>query len=420
MNSSNLKWVNKMHQRVVITGFGAVSPLGSNVEDTWKGLVEGKSGIDYINGFETDNFSVKVAAEAKTFDPLEYMDPRTARYTDRFAQFAIAAAKQAIQHAGLVIDDDNCYDTSIIIGSGVGGIGSMETQVRVLNERGPSRVSPYIVPMMIADNASGRVSIETGIKGFNLSLVSACSTGTDAIGIAYKMIKHGETKAALAGGTDASVTPIGVAGFAQAGALSRNPDPATASRPFDANRNGFVIGEGSGVMVLESLTSALERGARILGEIVGYGATSDAFHITQPLASGESALRAIKLALNDTGAEAIDYINAHGTSTPLNDASETRAIKKSFGNRAYSIPVSSIKSMLGHMLGAAGALEAIVCCKVIEEGIIPPTINLDCPDPECDLDYVPKIARKARVDTAISNSFGFGGHNSVLAIKRYS
>ncbi len=409
-----------MFERVVITGFGAVSPLGNNVGDTWKSLVEGKSGIDYISAFATDNFSVKIAAETKNFDPLEYMEPRTARYTDRFAQYAIAAAKQAIKQSGLVINNDNCYDTSIIIGSGVGGIGSMETQVGVLNSRGPSRVSPYIVPMMIADNASGRVSIETGIRGFNLSLVSACSTGTDAIGIAYKMIKYGEIKAALAGGTDASITPIGVAGFAQAGALTRNTDPAIASRPFDANRNGFVIGEGSGVMVLEALTSALERGANILAEIVGYGATSDAFHITQPLASGESALRAIELALKDTGTEEIDYINAHGTSTPLNDASETRAIKKSFGERAYNIPVSSIKSMLGHMLGAAGALEAIVCCKVIEEGIIPPTINLDCPDPECDLDYVPKVARKAKVDTAISNSFGFGGHNSVLTFKRYS
>jgi 3-oxoacyl-[acyl-carrier-protein] synthase II len=281
------------------------------------------------------------------------------------------------------------------------------------------RVSPFIVPMLIADNATGRVSIETGIRGFNLSLVSACSTGTDALGIAYKMVKHGELKAALAGGTDAAITPLGVAGFAQAGALTRNPDPATASRPFDSQRDGFVIGEGSGVLVLESLEYALERGAPILAEIVGYGATSDAFHITQPLASGESAVRAIQIALKDVGFEEIGYINAHGTSTKLNDASETRAIKNSFGKRAYDIPISSVKSMLGHMLGAAGALEAIVCCKVIEEGIIPPTLNLLNPDPECDLDYVPNIARKAKVDTVISNSFGFGGHNSVLALRRY-
>ncbi|MDD5402399.1 MAG: beta-ketoacyl-ACP synthase II, partial [Dehalococcoidales bacterium] len=308
----------------------------------------------------------------------------------------------------------------ILIGSGIGGTHSMEEQVSVLNSRGPMRVSPFIVPMMIADNATGRVSIETGIRGFNLSLVSACSTGTDAVGIAYKMVKHGEIKAALAGGTDAAITPLGVAGFAQAGALTRNPDPKTASRPFDARRDGFVMGEGSGVLVLESLDYALERGAPILAEIVGYGATSDAFHITQPLSSGESAVRAIQMALKEVGFEEIGYINAHGTSTKLNDASETRAIKNTFGKRAYSIPVSSVKSMLGHMLGAAGALESIVCCKVLEEGIIPPTINFESSDPECDLDYVPNHARKLNVDTVISNSFGFGGHNSVLALRRYS
>ncbi len=409
-----------MPERVVITGYGAVSPLGLNLEDTWQKLIMGNSAIDYITGFEADNFNVRIAAEVKDFDPNAFMEPRTARYTDRFAQFAIAASKQAIEHSKITIDDENRYETGIIIGSGVGGIGSMEHQVGVLNERGPSRVSPFIVPMMICDNASGRVSIETGIRGVNLSLVSACSTGTDSIGIAYKMIKHGELKAALAGGTDASVTPIGVAGFAKAGALTRNNDPTSASRPFDANRDGFVIGEGAAVVVLETLTSALHRGATILAEIVGYGATSDAFHITQPLASGESAVRAIELALNGMSTEEIGYINAHGTSTPLNDASETRAIKKSIGSRAYSIPVSSIKSMLGHMLGAAGALEAIVCCKVIQEGLIPPTINLNSPDPECDLDYVPNVCRKAKVDACLTNSFGFGGHNSVLAIKRYS
>lgn len=408
-----------MAHRVVVTGYGAVSPLGLNVEDTWEKLISGASGIDTISGFDASAFTVKVAGEIKNFDPLAYMEPRTARYTDRFAQFAIAAAKQAIEHSGLVIDDSNRYEIGILIGSGIGGTHSMEEQVMTLNSRGPARVSPFIVPMMIADNATGRVSIETGIRGFNLSLVSACSTGTDALGIAYKMIKHGELKAALAGGTDAAITPLGVAGFAQAGALTRNADPKTASRPFDSKRDGFVISEGSGVLVLESLDFALERGAPILAEIVGYGATSDAFHITQPLSSGESALRAIQMALKEVGFEEIGYINAHGTSTKLNDASETRAIKNSFGARAYSVPVSSIKSMLGHMLGAAGSLEAIVCCKVIEQGIIPPTINLENPDPECDLDYVPNTARITRVDTTISNSFGFGGHNSVLAIRRY-
>jgi 3-oxoacyl-[acyl-carrier-protein] synthase II len=408
-----------MTNRVVVTGYGAVSPLGITADQTWHNLISSVNGIDTIQCFDTSTFPVKVAGEVKNFDPVNYMDPKTARYTDRFAQFAITASRQAIEQAGLVIDDENRYEIGILIGTGIGGTHSMEEQVSVLNSRGPMRVSPFIVPMMIADNATGRVSIETGIRGFNLSLVSACSTGTDALGIAYKMVKHGELKAALAGGTDAAITPLGVAGFAQAGALTRNPDPATASRPFDSQRDGFVIGEGSGVLVLESLEYALERGAPILAEIVGYGATSDAFHITQPLASGESAVRAIQIALKDVGFEEIGYINAHGTSTKLNDASETRAIKNSFGKRAYDIPISSVKSMLGHMLGAAGALEAIVCCKVIEEGIIPPTLNLLNPDPECDLDYVPNIARKAKVDTVISNSFGFGGHNSVLALRRY-
>ncbi len=408
-----------MPERVVITGYGAVSPLGLNIDDTWQALLEGKNGIGPITSFDASEHNVKVAAEVKGFTPTDFMDPRTARYTDRFAQYAICAAKQAIDHSRLNIDDENRYEIGIIIGSGIGGTRSMEDQVGVLNSRGPAKVSPFIVPMMIADNATGRVSIETGIRGFNLSLVSACSTGTDAIGIAYKMIKHEELKTALAGGTDAAITPLGVAGFSQAGALTRNPDPATASRPFDAERDGFVMGEGSGVLVLESLSSALERGATIFAEIVGYGATSDAFHITQPLASGESALKAIQMALKDVPLEEVDYINAHGTSTKLNDASETRAIKKGFGKKAYDIPVSSIKSMLGHMLGAAGALEAIVCCKVLEEQLIPPTINFNTPDPECDLDYVPNAARKAKVGTVISNSFGFGGHNSVLALKKY-
>ncbi|MDD2471765.1 MAG: beta-ketoacyl-ACP synthase II [Dehalococcoidales bacterium] len=408
-----------MTHRVVVTGYGAVSPLGNTADETWQNLIAGTSGIETIKCFDPSDFSVKVAGEVKGFDPVAFMDPRTAKYTDRFAQFAIAAAKQAIEHSGLVVDDENRYEIGILVGSGIGGTHSMEEQVSVLNSRGPMRVSPFIVPMMIADNATGRVSIETGIRGFNLSLVSACSTGTDAVGIAYKMVKHGEIKAALAGGTDAAITPLGVAGFAQAGALTRNPDPKTASRPFDARRDGFVMGEGSGVLVLESLDYALERGAPILAEIVGYGATSDAFHITQPLSSGESAVRAIQMALKEVGFEEIGYINAHGTSTKLNDASETRAIKNTFGNRAYSIPVSSVKSMLGHMLGAAGALESIVCCKVLEEGIIPPTINFESPDPECDLDYVPNHARKLNVDTVISNSFGFGGHNSVLALRRY-
>ena len=363
---------------------------------------------------------VKIAAEAKDFNPLDYLDPNTARYSDRFSQFAAAASLQAIEKARLTIDDTNRYDIGILIGSGIGGLGTLSHQIEILNTRGSTRVSPYTAPMMITDSASSRVSMLTGVRGPNLSLVSACSTGTDALGIAYKMIKYGDCKAMIAGGADATITPIGVACFQQAGALSKNADPQKASRPFDALRDGFIIGEGAGIMVLERLDYALSRGAPILAEIAGYGATSDAYHVTQPLEDGEAAAKAIEIALANLDRADVDYINAHGTSTPLNDVAETRAIKKVFGARAYKIPVSSIKSMVGHMLGAAGAVEAIVCCKVLTDGIIPPTINLEHPDPECDLDYVPNVARTGDVRITISNSFGFGGHNSVLAITKYS
>jgi 3-oxoacyl-[acyl-carrier-protein] synthase II len=408
-----------MANRVVITGYGAITPLGLNINDTWRGLVEGKSGIDNISLFDVTDFNVKIAAEVKKFDPVDYIDATTARYTDRFTQFALGASLQAIEDARLEIDDSNKYDTGILIGSGIGGLGTLSRQLGVLDTRGPSRVSPYTVPMMIADNASSRVSIITGIMGPNLSLVSSCSTGTDAIGIAYKMIKHGEIKSMIVGGADAAITPIGVAAFSQAGALTRNPDCTTASRPFDAKRDGFVIGEGSAILVIESLDYALSRNADIKAELVGYGATSDANHITQPLESGESATKAISLALAGIAPEKIDYINAHGTSTPLNDLSETRAIKKAFNSNAYKIPISSIKSMVGHMLGAAGSLEAIICCKAISDSIIPPTINYMNPDPGCDLDYVPNKARERDVRIAMSNSFGFGGHNSVLVLSRF-
>jgi 3-oxoacyl-[acyl-carrier-protein] synthase II len=409
-----------MPNRVVVTGYGAVTPLGLNIEDTWHGLITGKSGIDYISLFDTASFNIKIAAEVKSFNPVDYMDPTTARYTDRFTQFAIAASLQAIEYARLKINDSNKYDAGVLIGSGIGGVNTLTQQITVLGTRGPARVSPYTVPMMIADNAASRVSIITKIMGPNLCLVSACSTGADAIGIAYQMIKHGEIKVMIAGGTEAAIASIGIAGFQQAGALSRNPDPAKASRPFDARRDGFIMGEGAAVMVLESLDYAQQRGARILAEIVGYGATSDAYHITQPAENSDPAVKAIELALAGINRDKVDYINAHGTSTPLNDLSETRAIKKAFGDRAYKIPVSSIKSMVGHMIGAAGALEAIVCCKVAETGIIPPTINYEYPDPGCDLDYVPNKARTGDYQLIVSNSFGFGGHNSVLAISKYS
>jgi 3-oxoacyl-[acyl-carrier-protein] synthase II len=378
------------------------------------------SGVGYISLFDTADYKVKIGAEVKDFNPIDYIDATTARHTDRFAQFALAASLQAIESAGLKIDESNRYDVGIVVGSGVGGLDSVTKQLETLSARGPSRVSPYLVPMMIADSASAQVSIKTGIRGPNFSLISACATGTDVIGIAYKMIKWGEVKMMVVGGADAAVTPIGLAGFAQAGALSRNSEPQKASRPFDRERDGFVVGEGGAALILESLDCARSRGATILAEIVGYGATSDAFHVTAPLESGEAAARAIELALAGVDRDEVGYINAHGTSTPLNDASETRAIKKAFGDKAYKIPVSSIKSMLGHMMGAAGTIEAITCCQVINKGIIPPTINLEHPDPECDLDYVPNSARAGDVRIALSNSFGFGGHNSVIAIARYS
>lgn len=408
-----------MPNRVVITGYGAITPLGNSAEDSWDKIVAGINGVGPITHFNNTNFTVKVAAEVKNFDPTKYIDPTTAKYADRFTQFALVASLQAIESAKLIINEQNKYDIRILIGSGIGGIGTLEKQIEILLTRGPNRVSPYIVPMMIADNASGQVSIKTGIMGSNMSIVSSCSTGSDAIGLAYNMIKYGECSVFIAGGADAAITPIGVAGFAQAGALSKNPDPNSASRPFDAKRDGFVIGEGAGIVVLEELNHAIKRRANIKAEIVGYGATSDAFHITHPSETGDAGAEAIRQAIRNLEINKIDYINAHGTSTPLNDKNETNVLKKVFGKRAYNIPISSIKSMVGHMLGAAGAFEIIICSKVIEHNIIPPTINYQNPDPECDLNYVPNKAIEKRVDTAISNTFGFGGHNSVIALRKY-
>jgi beta-ketoacyl-acyl-carrier-protein synthase II len=409
-----------MLDRVVVTGCGAITPLGLTVDETWKNMIDGVSGIGYISMFDTDNFQVKIAAEVKDFDSDNYMDPMTARYSDRFTQFAIAAGKQAAGDAQLSIHDSNTYDIGVIVGTGLGGIESLSRQVNVLARRGPSRVSSYTIPMTIPDSCTGRLSIEMGIRGVNLSLISACAAGTDAIGMAYRMIRHRELKMAIAGGTDASITPISVAGFQQAGALSRSQEPSNACRPFDAQRNGFIMGEGAAILVVESLESALERGVSIIAEIVGYGATSDAFHITKPRETNEVAAKAIELALAGVNRDEIGYISAHGTSTQINDISETRVIKKALGKQAYDIPVSSVKSMVGHMIGAAGALGTIVCCKVVNEGVLPPTINYEYPDPKCDLDYVPNIARKKDITVAVSNAFGFGGHNSVLAIRKYN
>ncbi len=414
--------VNYTGNRVVVTGIGALTPLGLDITATWEGLVAGKSGIDYITQFDASPLETRFAGEVKGFDPMEYMGRKEARRMDRFSQLAVAASVQAVRDAGLEIDDTNRGNIGVLIGSGIGGLLTMSEQVRILIEKGPDRVSPFLVPMMIADMASAQVSITLGARGPNFCPTSACSSGSDAIGTAYEIIKRGDAEAMFAGGSEAIITPIGVAGFSANRALStRNEAPQQASRPFDAERDGFVIGEGAAILVLEDLTSARERGARIIAEITGYGASSDGVHITQPSEDGEGAARAMWMALKKAGLapSEIGYINAHGTSTPLNDKVETMAIKTVFGDHAHSVPISSTKSMTGHLLGAAGAIEGAVCIKVINTGVIPPTVNYNNPDPECDLDYVPNQAREARISSAMSNSFGFGGHNSVLVFQEF-
>jgi 3-oxoacyl-[acyl-carrier-protein] synthase II len=408
--------------RVVVTGLGAVTPLGLDVATTWEGLITGKSGIDYITQFDTNGFETRIAGEVKGFEPADYIGRKEARRMDRFSQLAVAAAMQAVQDARFEINDGIRDNVGVLIGSGIGGLMTLSEQLSILLERGPDRVSPFLVPMMIADMASAQVSITLGARGPNFCPTSACSSGSDAIGTAYEIIKRGDARAMLTGGTESIITPIGVAGFIANRALSSNNDPPQkASRPFDAERDGFVIGEGAAVFVLEDLAYAQERGARILAEVTGYGASSDAVHITQPSEDGEGAARAMKMAIRKAGLEPtdVDYINAHGTSTPLNDKIETIAIKSVFGDYAYHVPISSTKSMTGHLLGAAGAIEGMVCIKAIETGIIPPTINYTTPDPDCDLDYVPNQARQANVSAAVSNSFGFGGHNSVLVFQEF-
>jgi 3-oxoacyl-[acyl-carrier-protein] synthase II len=411
-----------VNKRVVVTGIGIMSPLGLDTVTTWAGLIDGRSGIDYITLFDAEPLDTKFGGEVKGFQATDYMSPKEARHTDRFAQLAVAASRQAVEHSKIQISADNRNNIGIIIGSGIGGLTTLAEQMKVLQERGPGRVSPFLVPMMIADMAAAQVSISLGLKGPNLCTTSACSSGADAIGAACELISHGDTSAMLAGGTESIMTPIGFAGFNALKALStRNSEPKLASRPFDAERDGFVIGEGAAVLVLEELTYAKKRGANILAEILSYGASADAFHITQPTDDGEGGARAMQIALDKAGIAptGIDYINAHGTSTQLNDKMETRAIKTVFGEYAYKIPISSTKSMTGHLIGGAGAIEAAICILAIQNGIIPPTINLTHPDPECDLDYVPNIAHQAKINTALSNSFGFGGHNSTLILGRY-
>lgn len=412
-----------MNRRVVITGMGAISPLGLSISELWAGLISGKSGIDYITLFDAAAFDTKFAAEVKGFDPTNYVDRKEARRMDRFTQFALAATLQAVAQAKLQIDHKNEDEIGVLFGSGIGGLITMYEQIKVLLEKGPGRVSPFTAPMMISDSAPGQISIILGAKGPNFTATSACSSGSDAIGEAYEIIKRGDAKVMIAGGAEAAINPFAIAAFNAARALStRNDEPKVASRPFDAERDGFVIGEGAAAIILEDLSSALERGVPILGEIISYGATSDAYHITQPDENGEGAARAMARAIKKANLKPtdIDYINAHGTSTPLNDKTETLAIKTIFGEQAYRIPISSTKSMTGHLLGAAGAIEAIACLLTLQHGIIPPTINLTHPDPVCDLDYVPNKARQAEVKIAMSNSFGFGGHNSVLVFQKYT
>ncbi len=412
--------------RVVVTGMGAISPVGLNTPDMWEALIAGKSGVDYISGFDPKALETKFAAEARDFDPMMYVGRKEAHRMDRFTQFAVAASLQAVESSNLKINNGNTEDTGVIIGSSVGGLLSISEQLNVLNEAGPKRISPILAPTMTGDAPSVQVSLVLGTKGLSYSPSSACSSGSDAIGQAYQAIRAGDAKVMIAGGAEAPVVPLIVAAFNSLRALSTsNNGLKAACRPFDAKRDGFVLGEGAAIMILEEAEHALKRGAPILAELASYSATSDSFHLTQPSPEGEGAARALRLALEkaDLTPSDIDYINAHGTATLLNDRTETRAIKSVFhvnGHDAYNIPISATKSMTGHLIGAAGSLEAIIAVLALNHDVVPPTINLTNPDPECDLDYVPNKARTVKVKTAMSNSFGFGGHNSVLIFRQYS
>jgi 3-oxoacyl-[acyl-carrier-protein] synthase II len=411
-----------MKRRVVITGVGIISPVGNSVGEFWEALKSGKSGVGKITRFDTSDFTTRIAAEVKGFDPLQYIDKKEARRMGLHEQYSMSTAFQAIQDSKL---DSNSYDpdkAGSVIGSGIGGVDVIETQHSILLKDGPGRVSPFFVPMMIVDMSAGLVSIRYNLKGPNYATVSACASGANAIADSFKIIQRGDAEVMVTGASEASITPLALAGFCSARALSiRNEGPEKASRPFDKQRDGFVMGEGSGMLILESLEHAKKRGVRIYAEIVGVGMTADAYHITAPAPSGDGAIRSMRLALQDAGLnpEDVDYINTHGTSTDLGDIAETKAIKNVFGERAYKIPANSTKSLVGHLLGAAGAVELIATIKSMEQGILHPTINQEVPDPECDLDYVPNQSRKAEIRVAISNSFGFGGHNITLAIKKF-
>ncbi|RFU64132.1 beta-ketoacyl-ACP synthase II [Peribacillus glennii] len=408
-------------RRVVVTGIGAVSPLGNDAETTWTNILAGKSGIGPMTRLNRDEYPAKVAAEVKDFNIEEYVEKKDARKMDRFTHYAIAASMMAVKDAKLEITEEIAPRVGVWIGSGIGGMETFENQYETFLNRGYKRVSPFFVPMMIPDMAAGQVSILLGARGVNSCTVTACATGTNSIGDAFKVIQRGDADVMVTGGSEAPITKMSVAGFCANTALSTNPDPKTASRPFDLNRDGFVIGEGAGIIVLEDLDHAEKRGANIYAEIVGYGSTGDAYHITAPAPGGEGGARAMKMAMGDAGLEPedIQYINAHGTSTPYNDKYETMAVKEVFGDHAYKLAISSTKSMTGHLLGAAGGVEAIFTIQAIRDGIMPPTINVETPDPECDLDYIANEARKADIKAAMSNSLGFGGHNATIVFKKY-
>lgn len=409
-----------MKTRVVITGLGTISPLGQDVSSTWEAMKNGRSAVGPVTRFDASDLRAKIAAEVKDFDPVGRFGKRDARRMDRFSQFAMAAAQEALEESGLAAAAVDKTHVGVVLGSGVGGIETIMQTEHIVRERGPRRVGPFAVPMMLADTAPGQIAIRYGFRGPNFIVTSACASGSNAIGEATSVIRRGAANAMVTGGSDAALIRTAIGAFANMGALSTrwNDEPQRASRPFDAQRDGFVAGEGAGILVLESLEFAQRRGAPVLAEVLGYGASADAFHITAPLEDGSGAAQSMQAALDDAGLgpEDVDYLNAHGTSTPLNDKSETMAVKMVFGDLAHRLPISSTKSMSGHLLGGAGGLEAIVCVKAIQEGIIPPTINYEFPDPECDLDYVPNEARPATLRVAMSNSFGFGGHNATIII----
>ncbi len=410
-----------MERRVVITGLGAITPIGNNAKEFWEGIKAGKCGIDEITHFDTTNFKVKLAAEVKGYNPEEYFDRKAAKRLDTFSQFAIIAAKEAWEDSKLDKEKENMERVGVIIGSGIGGLETMEKEMANIHEKGPDRVSPMFIPMNIANMAAGNVAIELGAKGESISMVTACASGTHCIGESFRMIKNGYQDIVISGGTEAAITPIGIAGFTNIKALSQATDKNRASIPFDKERSGFVMGEGAGIVILEELEHAKSRNAKIYAEVVGYGATSDAYHITSPAPGGEGGARAMKIAMEEANVkpEEITYINAHGTSTHLNDSCETEAIKTALGEASSKVMVSSTKGHTGHLLGAAGGVEAVVCAKSVEEGFVPATINYKVPDEECDLDVVPNEGRKVEVKYAMSNSLGFGGHNATILFKKY-